>query len=128
MNKKSILVVSNQQGEHNSLHDWLSDTHPFHVNTAPNDEAAIELFHRHRFDLVIVDGTDHTINEKKLHAVLPVLQEDVLVLEYQGETSYDLDDQITAAFESRKYARLQRMLLLEPSTDNHWDLPPFSLN
>lgn len=128
MNKKSVLVISNQQGEHNSLHDWLSDTHPFHVNTAPNDEAAIALFHRQRFDLVIVDGTDRTINDKKLHAVLPVLQQDVLVLEYQGETSYDLDDQITDAFESRKYARLHRLLLPELSTGNQWDLPPFSLN
>ena len=128
MNKKSILVVSNQQGAHNSLHDWLSDTHPFHVNTASNDAAAIELFHQQHFDLVIVDGTDRALKEKNLHAVLPVLQEDVLVLEYQGETSYDLDDQITAAFESRKYTRLQRMLMPEPSVDNYWDLPPFSLN
>ena len=128
MNKKSILVVSNQQGEHNSLHDWLSDNHPFHVNTAPNHEVAIELFHHQRFDLVIVDGTDRSINDKKLHAVLPVLQEDVLVLEYQGETSYDLDDQITAAFESRKYARLQRTFLPGSATGNQWDLPPFSLN
>lgn len=128
MNRKSILVVSNQQGEPNSLHDWLRDSHPFHVNTAPNDAAAIELCYQQHFDLVIVDGTDRTIDDKKLHAVLPVLQEDVLVLEYQGETSYDLDDQITAAFESRKYARLHSMLLPGPSPDNQWDLPPFSLN
>ena len=128
MNRKSILVVSNQQGEPNSLHDWIRDAHPFYVNTAPNDEAAIELCYQQHFDLVIVDGTDRTIDDKKLHAVLPVLQEDVLVLEYQGETSYDLDDQITAAFESIKYARLHSKLLLESFADNQWELPPFSLN
>ncbi len=128
VNKKSILVVSDQQATHNSLHDWLCDSHAFHVNVANNDEAAIELFHQQHFDMVIVDGTDHTIDEKKLHAVLPILQQDVPVLDYQGETSHDLDDQITAIFESRKYARLQRMLMLEPSPEYLWDLPPFSLN
>lgn len=128
VNKKSILVVADQQSAHSSLHDWLHNAHPFHVNVAHNDEAAIELFHQQHFDMVIVDGTDHKIDEKKLHAVLPILQQDVLVLEYQGETSHDLDDQITAVFESRKYARLQRMLLLEPSPEKIWDLPPFSLN
>ena len=126
MNKKSILVVSNQE-ENNSLHDWLGDVHPFHVNIADNDEAAIELFHRQHFDMVIVDGTDRNIDDRKLHAVLPILQEDVLVLHYQGETAQDLDDHITAVFDARKYARMQRMLMLDP-TDDFGNLPPFSLN
>ena len=129
MNKKRILVVADQWNTHNALHDWLIDTHPFHVNVAPSDEAAIELFHHEHFDMVIVDGTARHIDEKKLYAVLPILQQDVPVLDYQGETSHDLDDQITAVFESRKYARLQRTLLLEPAPERRlWKLPPFSLN
>lgn len=127
MNKKNILVVSNQE-EQSSLHGWLSDTHPFHVNIAGNDEVAIELFHQQHFDMVIVDGTNRAINSRKLRAVLPILQEDVLVLDYQGETAHDLDDQITAVFDARKYARIQRMLLLEPTSSHFNDLPPFSLN
>ena len=126
MTKKSILVVCNQE-ENNSLHDWLSDIHPFHVNIAGNDEAAIELFHQQHFDMVIVDGTDRSIDDRKLHAVLPILQEDVLVLRYQGETVQDLDEHITAVFDARKYARMQRMLMLEP-LDDHGNLSPFSLN
>lgn len=126
MNKKNILVVSNP-GENNSLHDWLGDVHPFHVNTADNDEAAIELFHQQRFDMVIVDGTDHNIDDRKLHTVLPTLQKDVLVLRYQGETVQDLDDHITAVFDARKYDRMQRILMIDP-TDDFGNLPPFSLN
>ena len=127
--KKNILVVTNQKHEENSLRKWTSVMHPFHVNIVDNDEAAIELFHQERFDMVVVDGTDSNIDDRKLNAVLPILQEDATLLRYCGETAEELQDNVKAIFDAKKYKRIQRMLLLEPSVNAvSLSLPPFSLN
>jgi hypothetical protein len=126
--KKSVLVVSNKYREENSLSEWSNIPHPFHLNIVDNDEAAIELLHQLHFDMVVVDGTDQQIDGKKLHAVLPILQEDLTVLEYHGETAKELEENVEAIFNAKKYQRIQRMLLLEPSMKTPWNLPSFSLN
>lgn len=128
MNKKSVLVVLSPQQKENTLNAWTNNVHPFHINIVDNDEAAIELLHKQRFDMVVVDGTDSNIDEKKLHAVLPILQEDVTVLGYHGEPAKDLEDNVKAIFDAKKYQRIKRMLLLEPSIGNLPNLPSFSLN
>ena len=128
MNKRSVLVVSNKQVEGNALNEWTSIPHPFHVNIVDNDEAAIELLHQIHFDMVVVDGTDSNIDGRKLHAVLPILQEDLTVLKYEGETAKELEDNVEAIFNAKKYQRLQRMLMLEPAVQGSLSLPAFSLN
>ncbi len=128
MNKKSILVVANQPDNSSVLTAWTNVAHPFHVNIVANDEAAIELLHKERFDMVVIDGTDSNINNLKLQAVLPILQEDVTVLGYKGETITELEENITAVFEAKKFQRIKRMLLLEPPVQGSWNLPTFSLN
>ena len=129
MKKKSILVVSSQKHEENPLREWTGVMHPFHVNIVDSDEAAIELFHRRRFDMVVVDGTDSNINDRKLNAVLPILQEDATLLRYAGETAEELQDNVKAIFDAKKYRRIQRMLMLEPDVNSvSLSLPPFSLN
>lgn len=128
MNKKTVLVVLNQQNRKNALRDWTNTGHPFHINVVDNDEAAIELFHQQRFDMVVVDGTDNTIDGRKLHAVLPILQEDVTVLRYDGESAKQLEDNVKAVFNAKKFQHLQRMLILEPAIKTSLNLPPFSLN
>ena len=128
MNKKSVLVVSNKQREANSLNEWTSIAHPFHLNVVDNDEAAIELLHLLHFDMVVVDGTDKDIDGKKLNAVLPILQEDLTVLEYAGESLTELEDNVKAIFNAKKYQRIQRMMMLEPAVQTPWNLPSFSLN
>ena len=128
MNKKSVLVVSNKQHEGSSLSEWTHIPHPFHLNIVDNDEAAIELLHKLHFDMVVVDGTDTNIDGRKLNAVLPILQEDLTVLEYAGESLKELEDNVTAVFNAKKYQRIQRMLMLEPTIQTPWNLPSFSLN
>jgi DNA-binding NtrC family response regulator len=128
MNKKNILVVANQQHEENSLKQWTSIAHPFHVNLVDNEEAAIEWCHLQPFDVVVVDGTDADIDMKKLNAVLPILQEDATLLKYEGESAEEIAENIEAVFNAKKYQRLQRMMMLEPSVTTTLNLPPFSLN
>ena len=129
MNKKSILVVSGQKAGESPLREWTNVMHPFHVNIVDTDEAAIELFHQRRFDMVVVDGTDSNIDDRKLNAVLPILQEDTTLLRYRGETAEELQDNVKAIFDARKYRRIQRMLMLEPTVNAvSLSLPPFSVN
>ncbi len=129
MSKRSILVVSTQQdNKENALSNWTGISHPFHLDIASTDEAAIELFHKQDFDMVVVDCTDGNIDHKKLNAVLPILQEDATLLTYQGETEKELKDNVEAIFNAKRYQRIQRMLMLEPAVNTSLNLPPFSLN
>lgn len=128
MKKKSILVISNQLSGANALGEWTGVAHPYHVRTVSSDELAIELCHQHRFDMVVVDGTDDVINSRKLHAVLPILQDDVTMLRYEGENISQLSDNVKAIFEAKKYRRIQDMLMLEPNVGVFSNLPSFSLN
>ncbi|MBC7826876.1 MAG: hypothetical protein H7122_03950 [Chitinophagaceae bacterium] len=128
MNKKRVLVVANKLTGENPLGKWTSVLHPFDVNIVNSDETAIELCHQHHFDMVVVDGTDSNIDSRKLHAVLPILQADITLLRYDGETPNELEDNVNAVFDAKKYKRIQRMLMLEPSISAFSNLPSFSLN
>lgn len=129
MSKRSILVISTQQNNKESaLSAWSGIPHPYHLDIAETDEAAIELFHKQDFDMVVVDCTDSNIDHKKLNAVLPILQEDATLLTYQGETEKELEDNVEAVLNAKRYQRIQRMLMLEPSVSPSFNLPPFSLN
>lgn len=129
MSKTNILVISNRETNNDSaLSAWTQIPHSFHLDIAATDEAAIELFHKQPFDMVVVDCTDSSINYKKLNAVLPVLQEDTVILPYRGETEQELGDNVKAVLNARKYQRMQRIVLLEPAITSSLNLPPFSSN
>ena len=128
MNKKNVLLVSNKLSERNSLVKWAGEVHPFHLDIVEDDETAIELCHIEQYDVIIIDGTDRTIDSKKLHAVLPILQEDLTLLRYDGEPAEELENNVNAVFKAKKYKRIQQMLMLEPSVGSFSNLPSFSLN
>src|SRR3712207_6562363 len=105
MNKKNVLIVSNKLDERNPLRKWTEAKHAFDINIVSSDEAAIELCHIDHFDLVVVDGTDDKVDTKKLYAVLPILQDNATLLRYDGETAEELDNNIKAVFNAKKYKR-----------------------
>lgn len=128
MKKKSILVVSNQLSGANALGEWTGIAKSYGLRIVGSDELAIELCHQNQFDMVVVDGTDQLIDSRKLHAVLPILLDDVTMLQYEGESVNELSDNIKAVFDAKKYKRIQQMLLLEPNVGAFSNLPSFSLN
>lgn len=129
MNKQNILVISTlKNGKDNALSAWSNIPHPFHLNVVSTDEAAIELFHHKDYDMVVIDCTDSSIDHKKLNAVLPILQENITLVPYQGETEKELVDNVEAIFKAKKYQRIQRMLMLDSTQDTPFNIPPFSLN
>jgi hypothetical protein len=128
MNKKQILVVSNQDpGNH--LSNWARNSEIFDFTFAHTDEKAIEIAHLRPFDMVCVDGTDEHIDLKKLQAVLPILQEDVALMQYKGESVDEIGNKVKAVFHRRRNERIKRFMVLDSSETGMWKgLPPFSTN
>jgi DNA-binding NtrC family response regulator len=128
MNKKNILVVSNPGTMNDELLEWIN-TANFGITFADDDERAIELSHQQLFDMVIIDRMDAAINEKKLKAIMPVFNPEVLFVVYNGEAAVQLETKVSRAFDKRKAKRLLRLLVLDSSAGNEYNtLPPFSLN
>ena len=129
MNKKNILVVANPGKMNNDIFKWISNTDAFDLVFADNHERAIELSHQQLFDMALIDITDEEINDRKLKAVLPLLNTEILMVAYNGEAIEMLEAKVNYAFDMRKKRRMQRLLILDSSVNNGWkSLPPFSVN
>jgi len=130
MNKKSVLVVSNPETIKPDFLQWISDTDTFDMTFADTQEQAIEFSSQQLFDLVIIDKTDAEVNVKKLGKILPILNSEVLLVGYEGESSEKIEEKIRLAFDYRKFKRLQKMMILDSSTrqPRNNGLTPFSLN
>lgn len=127
MNNKSILVVTRNQTSAHTLSAWTKIAHPFHVTVVQSEEEAIESCHLLQYDLVVVDGTDDSIDAKKLSAIVPILQDEAILLVYDGEELDRLTENVEAIFHAKKYKRILNMLMLEPG-EKKWNIPQFSLN
>jgi len=125
--KKNVLLVSSTPESGKHLREWTRTAHSFHLSVVPTHEGAIEYCHLHQFDVVLIDTTDITIDGKKLNAVLPILQNDAAVFNYEGETAEHITGIIQSIFTARKYRRMLNMILPEPG-ENGQELPSFSLN
>ena len=121
--------MSNTGSMNDELFNWFSTSEAFEMSFAENHEKAIELSHQQLFDMVLIDKTDEEIHDKKLSAVLPILNAEVLLVQYNGENIQILGDKVNQAFDRKKRQRLQRLLILDSSQNKGWpSLPPFSRN
>jgi DNA-binding NarL/FixJ family response regulator len=130
MMKKNILLVSDAELLSPGMEEWIAGNEQYEITIVETDEKAIELAHQVLFDLVIIDEKSDEVSATKLNAVLPILHGDVLLVNYQGEEATDLDKQVRALFERRKWDRVRRLLVLDattPLSEMH-SLPPFSAN
>lgn len=128
MDKKHVLIVS-QDLERNEIYSWAISNNDFEFTVADNEERAIEISHTGTFDLAILDATDSSIDVKKLFAILPLLQQNIMMLCYEGESLEGLGEKVTGAFYQRKAERLSRLLVLDSSQSRIWNgLPSFSAN
>src|SRR5689334_10850680 len=129
MNEKQILVVSGTGLDNQELIDWMNQNEKFELTYVQSDEQAIELFHQLSFDLVVVNSTVNKMDYRKLNAVLPILDPEVELLAYQGESASELSKRIKTLFEKKKLERLKNFLVLDSSQDANWaGLPKFSAN
>lgn len=125
MSTKNILIVSGGHLSAKDLEEWKG----FETTFAETDERAIELANRQPFDMAVIDRTSREVNIKKLSAVLPLLQEELKVLYYEGESLNALKNKMAAFFTQQKNERIKRFLVLDASAMNmDWHLPAFSAN
>jgi hypothetical protein len=129
MNIKYILVAGVTQEATNGLAQWINTVRNVEVTVAGSDERAIELAQQQGYDMVIVNNSNRELNTKKLVAVLPILQPEVLLLSYEGEPTIALNKKIETAFDKRKLDRMKRMLVLDSSKPSFYaGLESFSAN
>jgi hypothetical protein len=129
MNKKNVLVVSNPETMHPELLEWIGAADSLDMTFAETQEQAIELSNQQLFDIVLIDRTDANINIKKLGAILPILNSEVLLLGYEGEKGEKIEEKIKLAFNYRKFKRLQRLMILDSTIKPEQPgVMPFSLN
>jgi DNA-binding NtrC family response regulator len=129
MTKKNILVVSNAETMNKELMQWISGENSFDMKFADTHEQAIELCNQQLFDMVLIDKTDSSVNFRKLGAILPILNSEVLLVPYNGEPVEEIEGKIKGAFDYRKLKRLQRLMILDSSIkQNPGGVVPFSLN
>ncbi len=101
----------------------------FEPTFVTSDEEGIELAAQQVFDAVVIDGTDDTINNRKLFAVLPILQPDIALVDYTGEDGTELQSRLTAVFRQKRAQRIRRFLVLDSLIKANTDsLPLFSAN
>ncbi|MBC7849876.1 MAG: hypothetical protein H7Y31_09070 [Chitinophagaceae bacterium] len=129
MTHKTILVISDPGNMNDNLYKWVSNANGFDLEFASTDEEAIELCAQRLYDMVLMDGTDFTINRKKLLSVVPILNSEAVLLAYQGEEIDTLDEKVKIAFDIKKMKRLQQLLILDSTgSDGVNGFVPFSLN
>jgi DNA-binding NtrC family response regulator len=129
MTKRNILIVTNPENLNNHLNDWIKSANNFSIEFADTDEKAIEMSHVQSYDLVLADDSNTDTDVKKLKAVLPFLQSEIIVLSYNGEATDALHEMVQNAFDVRKSQRIKRYLVLDSSNTYGWNnLPPFSIN
>jgi hypothetical protein len=127
--KKNILIVMNADKGENNLNAWVKENTTFNLSFVSTDERAIELFNRQTFDMVIVDGMDEDIAFKKINAILPIFQKETLLINYEGESSAQLNEKVKLAFEKRKTKRVLRLLILDSTKKQESNgITPFSAN
>lgn len=125
-NKKHILVVTNSL---NDLAAWNATDENIVITFAHTDERAIELSHVRLFDIAVVDGTDESIDIKKLLAILPILQNELTIINYKGEPAETLQHKVDSIFRKKKYENIKRFLVLDSSQQDIMNsIPPFSAN
>jgi PleD family two-component response regulator len=126
--QKQILVISDPETMSQRLFDWINNNEDFGLSFAETPEAAIELFHQNRFDLVLTGDLDEAMDLNKLKAIVPILQEDAIFMQAGSASAAELDEKIRWAFDQKKYVKMMRMMVLDSSEHFFTGLPSFSLN
>lgn len=99
MNKIQILVIGHNQDILQTVLRLINENKKWEAVGTTNDEKAIELFHHHNFDLVILGGGISEQDEQKLRAVFTKQNPDISIIQHFGGGSGLLENEIRSAME-----------------------------
>ncbi|RYY60466.1 MAG: hypothetical protein EOO12_15255 [Chitinophagaceae bacterium] len=122
MNTRKILIVS---AHREALERWPSYYEPVFAET---DESAIEVAQRQPFEAIVLDGTDPEVHSAKLRAILPILQPEAALFNYEGAPEATVQADVQEYFRRQRNARIRRFIVLD-NAGSDWTVPPeFSEN
>ena len=104
MNKTAILVIGRNEEILNTVIRLINNNPAWNSLGACTDEEAIEKFHQHHFDIVLLTNGIAEDEERKLRKIFNHQDKDCIILQHYGGGSGLLSNEILGALNSRQSA------------------------
>ncbi len=102
MKKINILVICNHEEILQTILRLINNNENWKAVGANADEKAIELFHQHAFDLVLLGSGINEEAENKLRKIFTHQNHDIKIIQHFGGGSGLLSNEIEAALSDNK--------------------------
>ncbi len=100
MNKIQILVIGRDVDILQTVLRLVNKNDNWNAMGTSEDETAIELFHQHTYDLVLLGGGIEPESEIKLRKLFTLQNPTIKIIQHWGGGSGLLQNEITAALEN----------------------------
>ena len=102
MSKIQILVIGKEPDILQTVVRLINNNSNWNATGTGEDEAAIELFHQHVYDLVLLGGGITPESEIKLRKLFTLQNPHIKIIQHWGGGSGLLQNEITAALENNE--------------------------
>jgi DNA-binding NtrC family response regulator len=102
MNKIQILVIGRDAGILQTVVRLVNKNEQWNATGTGEDETAIELFHQHTYDLVLLGGGIASDSELKLRKIFTLQNPDIKIIQHWGGGSGLLENEIQSALENNE--------------------------
>jgi DNA-binding NarL/FixJ family response regulator len=97
MHKIQILVIGRHPQIMETVLRLINQNENWNAVAALTDEEAIEKFHQHSFQLVLLGGGIEEASEKKLRSLFSFQQPEIIIIQHYGGGGGLLTNEITEA-------------------------------
>lgn len=101
MNKTEILMIGSKE-ELQVVAIQINANEQWKTTCANTVEEAIEKFHRHSFDVVVLTNSTNEQEERKLRKVFTHQHPDIIIVSYRKDDSSTLSAKIQEALDKRQ--------------------------
>lgn len=102
MNKIQILVIGREPDILQTVLRLINKNDKWNATGTSEDETAIELFHQHPYDLVLLGGGIEAASEIKLRKIFTLQDPDIKIIQHWGGGSGLLENEINAALDNNE--------------------------
>lgn len=113
-----ILVTGSNQAQVATLVSCIDSAPTWVATAASTDEDAIEKFHHHHFDIVLLTGGFTEVENKKLHILFSHQDPDIIIIRYQGSNIESLQTEIKQALNNRRVANKPTVQIMDDALKN----------
>ncbi len=102
MNKIQILVIGRDADILQAVVRLVNKNEHWNATGTSEDESAIELFHQHSYELVLLGGGIASDSELKLRKIFTLQNPDIKIIQHWGGGSGLLKNEIQSALENNE--------------------------